>query len=53
MVLRGFFYDESGYVLVERPNATEDFYAAVNSYKTFLKSIQKYYQEVKLQSKID
>lgn len=47
MVLRGFFYDDSGYVLVENPNATEDFFATVNSYKTLLKCIERYYKEFK------
>ena len=50
MVLRGLFYDDSGYVLVEKPDAIEDFFAAVNSYKTFLKCIEKYYKEFKKRS---
>lgn len=51
MVLRGVFYEDSGYVLVDKPTAAEDFFATVNSYKTFLKSIEKYYKEVKKESK--
>ena len=52
MVLRGVFYEDSGYVLVDKPTAIEDFFSAVNSYKTFLKAIEKFYKEVKTESKL-
>ena len=47
MILRGFFYDETGFVLVDNPQAVEDFFASVNSYKTLLKCIERYYKEYK------
>lgn len=51
MVLREFFYDDSGYVLVDNPAASEDFFYSVNSYKTMLKCIERYYKEFKQKGK--
>ncbi len=45
MFLRELFYDESGYVLVETENDTEDFFQKMNSYKKILKLIESYFNQ--------